>query len=366
MYRRGLVDNIILFLGGRLIDEHIDEVRSRDFEYLRSLSILGLGMTALTMVLGHLMRGIVVFNTEFVILFGYFAVMYAFMFPLKKHPGYIIAASYVLIAPLMAFGILMGTFLDPGTPSLTIMVFMCVLPLFIFDKPWRVLLYLTATAAVYGVSTYFAKTRAVFAIDMIDLVLFYLLGAGVNCLILKDRLRNVEYASTMRRASETDALTSIYNRGAGEQKIRTMIGQSKCGMLCIIDIDGFKEINDRFGHMNGDEVLRAVAGRLCACFRAGDIVTRIGGDEFAVYAVGVRDIATGAICIERLFSQISAMNVDGLDGNRVSISLGATFFLPDEGKSFEELYKESDDALYQAKRCGKAQYFFAQTPPPES
>jgi len=355
----------LAFLRGGSIDAHLAEVRSRNYHYFYSFSLLGLFTAAVTVILSQLMRDAAGFKLEFFLLFVYFSFMFVSTFYYRGHRDHIIRDMYFWFTPLMALGILMGTYLDPGQLSLTIMVLLCVLPLFIMDKPWRILTYMAAVAAAYSVCCFQVKTRALFSQDMLDLVLFTLMGAGVNCVIQYDRLRNVEYAFSMRRASELDGLTGLYNRSAGERNVKSLLDRRQYGMFCMIDIDGFKSINDEYGHMSGDEVLRGVSLQLTASFRAGDVIARLGGDEFAVFAVGVRDAGTGALCIERLFRHIRGMTVTGVGDSRVSISLGATFFEPGDGKTFENLYRESDDALYQAKRGGKAQYFFFEIPRPQ-
>lgn len=86
------------------------------------------------------------------------------------------------LTPVMIMGILMGTFLDKTEPSITIMVFICVLPLFILDKPWRITLYITGTAIIYGICCFIAKDINMFMADLVDLVTFYFLSVGVNFL----------------------------------------------------------------------------------------------------------------------------------------------------------------------------------------
>lgn len=353
------------FLAGKVINAHAGEVRERNYRYFHAFSVLGVFIAALTVIVGQLMHSITAFNTEFFIFFVYFLAMYASTFYFRKHQRRIVLVFYLWLVPLMVIGTLMGTFLDANRLSVTLMVFMCVLPLLIMDKPWRVILFITISAGVYAVCCHAAKSPDLFAQDMANLVMFYFFSVGANCLIQHDRQRSVEYALVMRRASEMDALTSIYNRGAGEQNIRALLSQRQYGMFCLIDIDEFKMINDECGHICGDAVLKAVAGRLCASFRTGDVVTRIGGDEFAVYALGVKEVAAGAVCIERLFSHIRAIEVEELWDRPVSISLGATFFVPGKDKNFEMLYRESDEALYQAKRGGRSQYFFYEVPEPQ-
>ena len=365
MQRSMLLNRTAAFLTGKVIDAHADEVRERNYRYFHAFSILGVLTAALTVIVGQHMQSITAFNTGFFIFLVYFLAIFASTFYFRKHMRRIVPTFYLCLVPLMVIGTIMGTFVDTDRLSVTIMVFLCVLPLFILDKPWRIILFITVSAGVYAICCYAAKSRDLFAVDMANLVLFYFFSVGINCLIQYDRLRSVEYALVLRRASEMDALTSIYNRGAGEQNIKMLLSQRQYGMFCLIDIDEFKMINDECGHICGDAVLKAVAGRLCASFRTGDVVTRIGGDEFAVYAAGVKDVTAGAVCIERLFSHIQAITVEELWARPVSISLGATFFLWGDDKNFETLYRESDEALYQAKRGGKSQYFFYNAPEPQ-
>lgn len=364
MQSRAFLNRTAAFLTGKVIDAHTEEVRERNYRYFYAFSVLGTLTAALTVAVGQFMQSVTAFSTEFLIFFVYFLAMYASTFYFRNHMRRIVPVFYLWLVPLMIIGTLMGTFLDAERLSVTIMVFLCVLPLLILDKPWRIILFITINAGIYAVCCHAAKSRDLFAQDMANLVLFYFFSVGTNCLIQHDRQRSVEYALVMRRASEMDALTSIYNRGAGEQNIRALLSRRQYGMFCLIDIDEFKMINDECGHICGDAVLKAVAGRLCASFRTGDVVTRIGGDEFAVYAVGVKEVAAGAVCIERLFSHIRAIAVEELWDRPVSISLGATFFVPGRDKNFETLYRESDEALYQAKRGGRSQYFFYEVPEP--
>ena len=86
---------------------------------------------------------------------------------------------------------------------------------------------------------------------------------------------------------ETDLMTGIRNRGSGEKKIKDLLEQNCNGMFCLLDVDKFKLINDTFGHGVGDKVIIAIADCLKASFRKGDVVMRLGGDEYAVFADGI-------------------------------------------------------------------------------
>lgn len=349
-----------LFLHGPIFDQCVEVIRSRNFEYLRSFSIIGVCISLFTCIFGQIMRDVITFNTEFTILLFYCLILFGATFYIKHHTRYITAILYVCLTPLMLIGILMGTFSDPTQPSITIMVFLCVLPLFILDRPWRVILYITCISTLYTICCYLAKSNEMFIADMIDLVLFYSLGIGINCLILRDRIINVEYAASILEISEIDSLTSIYNRGAGEQKIKELVANDQYGMFCIMDIDDFKLINDQYGHMGGDLVLQIIAKLITKNFCTNDIVMRLGGDEFAVYVIGITDINTATMQIRRLFESIEQLSLPDMPECKTAISLGASFFVQNDKKDFETLYHESDKALYTTKRHEKGNYNFYQ------
>ena len=117
----------------------------------------------------------------------------------------------------------------------------------------------------------------------------------------------------------------------------------------MIDLDNFKLVNDNFGHVRGDEVLTETAQKLASMLRSGDVVGRIGGDEFMVCLKCVPDRnviekRAKSIC-EKLVTEISP-------DVTISGSLGIAMY-PDDGVIFEELYQNSDTAVYKAKDLGR-------------
>ncbi|MBQ4326345.1 MAG: GGDEF domain-containing protein, partial [Mailhella sp.] len=129
------------------------------------------------------------------------------------------------------------------------------------------------------------------------------------------------------------------------------------GTLFIIDLDGFKQVNDTFGHLMGDKVLKNTAKRIRLSFRKSDILSRYGGDEFLVYAPKLVD----RNIIEQRMQTLQGLlrHPHTLDGvfSAVTASIGIAIF-PTDGKDLKELTKHADRALYEAKHRGKDQYVF--------
>ena len=180
--------------------------------------------------------------------------------------------------------------------------------------------------------------------------------------LIADRHRqmvtNVESQHKMRELANTDMLTKLPNRRwffAQVEEVLQRQSESGCFSVALLDLDGFKQINDRLGHMAGDELLQTVADRLRSCADVTTVFGRIGGDEFAI----LFDVAAP-------FDQVSARATGimaslaapcTLRGRRVAISasLGLAQF-PSDGHTIEELFLAADKALYAAKQAGKSRH----------
>lgn len=162
--------------------------------------------------------------------------------------------------------------------------------------------------------------------------------------------------SELSKAARTDSLTGAYNRATLEKHIRATLHREQTGAMFMVDIDHFKEINDTLGHQAGDEQLCRVVETLKGLFRDKDIIGRLGGDEFCVFATEFDDeslIRQRAECLNRQGRQI----LTAKDGREVLLSLSVGIAVaPEGGDTYEELYKNADLALYEAKESGRDTY----------
>ncbi|MCR5594725.1 MAG: GGDEF domain-containing protein [Lachnospiraceae bacterium] len=150
--------------------------------------------------------------------------------------------------------------------------------------------------------------------------------------------------------ASTDIMTGILNRGSGEQKVIEAMANDQAGMLCILDVDNFKDINDDYGHNVGDKVIRGIADSLKHVFRDEDIIFRLGGDEYALYVMNLNDEEAGREMMDRFFKEIAGMDIPELWDNRICVSAGAVFFKDGDKRSFEDLYKLADSGVYESKK----------------
>lgn len=162
--------------------------------------------------------------------------------------------------------------------------------------------------------------------------------------------------SELNKAAKTDALTGAYNRAAMEERIRAALGQKRNGSLFMVDIDHFKQVNDTLGHQAGDEQLCQMVEILKGVFREEDIIGRLGGDEFCVFAPELNDERLICQRAEFLNSQ-GRQTLMAEDGEEISLSVSIGIAVaPGGGETYEELYKNADQALYDAKESGRDTY----------
>jgi diguanylate cyclase (GGDEF)-like protein len=170
------------------------------------------------------------------------------------------------------------------------------------------------------------------------------------------QLRSAQLAEANRKLealAATDWLTDCLNRRAFTTRVDTALsrGHADGHALLVIDADHFKTINDRFGHHRGDEVLQLIAEAIRANVREGDLVGRLGGEEFGVFMHGANDIVALHVG-ERIRKAINALFVrsEGI-AQRLSVSIGGATFGGTIG--FAELFRVADQRLYEAKRQGR-------------
>jgi diguanylate cyclase (GGDEF)-like protein/PAS domain S-box-containing protein len=157
-----------------------------------------------------------------------------------------------------------------------------------------------------------------------------------------------------------DALTKLPNRALLQERMEDELKRARRGQgfsLLVLDLDGFKEVNDTFGHPAGDELLKAVADRLRACVREIDTVARLGGDEFAIIQTETSETDNANRLAERICEAIAAPFTLGNDEAFVGTSIGVAK-APKDGLDPDELLKKADMALYEAKRDGRGRYRF--------
>jgi diguanylate cyclase (GGDEF)-like protein/PAS domain S-box-containing protein len=154
-----------------------------------------------------------------------------------------------------------------------------------------------------------------------------------------------------------DPLTRLPNRRLMEDRLQQALAfaarTEKLVAVCVMDLDGFKNVNDTFGHEAGDAVLVEVAGRLQQVVRANDTVARLGGDEFVLLLAGLNEVSEAEEILERALAAVRApVRLADEQPAYVSASIGLAVF-PHDAQLADDLLRRSDAAMYAAKRQGR-------------
>jgi diguanylate cyclase (GGDEF)-like protein len=163
--------------------------------------------------------------------------------------------------------------------------------------------------------------------------------------------------ATMEHQATHDVLTGLYNRAAVEQHLERRIGDVATAALggfalMLIDLDGFKAVNDTLGHAAGDALLKQAGQRMTLLLRETDYLARLGGDEFLVEIPQVSDRETVETIARKIIDTVGVTYaIDGAAAN-VTASIGISCY-PKDGTDRETLMKRADMALYEAKRGGR-------------
>jgi diguanylate cyclase (GGDEF)-like protein/PAS domain S-box-containing protein len=156
-----------------------------------------------------------------------------------------------------------------------------------------------------------------------------------------------------------DPLTGLPNRrllfDRLEQEMQKAARSNDLIAICYLDLDGFKLVNDTFGHEAGDKLLIEIANRIRGCIRSGDTMARIGGDEFVIILSSLHSVTQYQPVVQRILDAVSEPALINTQLVSVSVSIGITIY-PHDRSDVKELLRHADAAMYSAKKSGKGQY----------
>lgn len=274
-----------------------------------------------------------------------------FFLCLKKKRMNFTLLIYLIEIPMLVIPIWHGTFDKPDELTFTFLLFLLILPQLILDKPWRVGLFIIVMTLVYVTADFYAKPSEIFVKDLLHSFNACLMSIAASLYVLSVRIQNNMFINIVEDKADRDPLTGLYNRYGAQRHFR----KNEPGLLLYMDLDRFKEVNDSFGHGEGDRILKETAEVLKSCFRKDDILIRMGGDEFAVFAFGrwSREAVSAKLSevLKRIDSLHSAGEAQHLDIG-MTVSIGCVY-APDGAVELDDLIRCADQKMYDVKRNGK-------------
>ncbi len=179
--------------------------------------------------------------------------------------------------------------------------------------------------------------------------------------VIRDITERIRYEERIKYQAYHDTLTGLPNRLLFYDRLSVALSNARRskGILAVIflDIDGFKPINDNFGHDVGDILLQSITKRLINCIRQGDTVARIGGDEFTIILPQVMQKEEVDEIARRLIDTLKESYLINKHELYITASIGISFY-PDNGEDIQTLMKKADISMYRAKEKGKNNYQF--------
>ena len=171
--------------------------------------------------------------------------------------------------------------------------------------------------------------------------------------LLRDLAHVVEQELAAVQLATSDELTGLLNRrgfeALSQHGLQLCHRQNKPGCLLFLDLDNFKQVNDRYGHAEGDRALMAAGKLLTQVFRTSDVVGRLGGDEFVVFLIDAT-LADSNHAVARFTTAVQHYNDEAKRGYDLSFSIGTVEYQPDRHQEIGDLIKAADRLMYQQKR----------------
>ncbi|MBI5432708.1 MAG: diguanylate cyclase [Planctomycetes bacterium] len=183
-----------------------------------------------------------------------------------------------------------------------------------------------------------------------------------HVIVFRDITEQREHEEAMARMAYRDTLTGLPNRVSLSDRMTLELAHARRNRellaVCYVDLDGFKQVNDKFGHDVGDQYLKAIAERLRGALRAGDTIARLGGDEFVILLPGLADLRDAQLVARKVLDALSTPIHADTRAFDASASIGIALF-PNDGTEPDTLMRRADKAMYRAKAAGGSRAEFA-------
>ena len=275
----------------------------------------------------------------------------------RKAKWLIVPLWYVALTLIFTYAIILNTVLRNDVSATTFCAILLAAPLLITDKPWRVFVYFSMVTCIFIPIDFHQKAYYMAYTDTVNALCCIFLGTVIHARVIQTKMREMVQKVHIETERDTDKLTGCLTKAAFERRIVEQIKASgRKGVLLVLDLDHFKDVNDTFGHVYGDVVLRTVGECLRESFPEAELLGRFGGDEFQVWLPERQSRRELVLLLQRFLKCVRAIETPD-ESVKIAASLGVAI-CPENGEKYPVLFENADAALYSAKRMGRSRYVF--------
>ena len=334
------------------------EINKANLRALKQISLAGTILGLLLTIGSLLPLPFLNLNSGYIGMTAIFSTMYiSSKTILSKHSNMILPCYYAFLLVIFIIACIMGTYMQPNSNAVTIIVFIVALPLFVLDKAYRLDLFMGIVCTGFCITTFYYKDGNLARMDCVNMIVFFVISNIISYQSIRTKMNEIISREILRSERDTDGLTGLWNRRFCVKKIiQYMNNTQNNAVMILLDIDNFKDINDMYGHDCGDEMLKLFSDKLSRAFRNTDIVSRIGGDEFLVFLPKCDCMSVVLDKLFRFLADTKKIKAEEYPILEIGASAGLSIY-PEQGSGFLELYKNADCALYKAKENGKNCFF---------
>ena len=257
---------------------------------------------------------------------------------------------YLSISVLLLFGAFVSSN-KPDTPALSFIAFLLITPIFMIDKPYFMCMELVIASTIFLVWMYFVKDEYTWKVDLINTVAYTIIAMFIHIISNSLRIKEFVLIKKINIQKDIDELTGLKNKSSLTREINKYIerkSEFKQGLFYVLDIDGFKDFNDTYGHDVGDIILEKIGVYLHNKFTSDEIVGRFGGDEFIIFIKNVSDAKYASKIANEIAGEVADQIKLPNKDERLSISMGIAIYRGVE-RNYSEIFKKADIALYKTK-----------------
>lgn len=279
-------------------------------------------------------------------------IVFSFLYSRKTvHSYYVVQAACILFYILMFCHLIdLSVFSYPTDPETYISCFIILMPVLFIIRPYIVLAISLVCSIVFSELVLNYKTGVAVTHDRFALVASFTFSLFTMYIIYKLRLKDFDLRERYMTQSRTDLLTGLLNKCSYESFCKMALSERLPSTPCalfVFDVDDFKKTNDTYGHLTGDRALEIIGSVLLDAFRCGDLVGRIGGDEFSAMILPSADIDVLTEKARRVRDEVNERTKDEL-GIVITMSTGIAVNR-NANVTYEQLFAAADGLLYTAK-----------------